>query len=151
MRELPTLYYITLHYITLHYIALHCIALHCIALHCIALHCIALHCIALHCIALHCIILYYIILYYIILYYSNASRASVTRTIWATYGQVRKNMSWFHMGDVISPYEMKSAESELAHDQNTTFHLGNLVDVFIWRIFIPPTYDLAFHRRDLGK
>ena len=67
------------------------------------------------------------------------------------YGQVRKNMSWFHMGDVISPYEMKSAESELAHDQNTAFHLGNLVDVFIWRIFIPPTYDLAFHRRDLGK
>ena len=45
--------------------------------------------------------------------------------------QMRKNMSQFHMGDVISPSEMKSAESELAPNQNTAFHLGNQVDVFI--------------------
>ena len=31
------------------------------------------------------------------------------------------------------------------------FHPGNRAGVFIWRIFIPPTYDLASHRRDLGK
>ena len=64
---------------------------------------------------------------------------------------VRKNMSRFHMGDVISPSEMKLARSELAPNQNTAFHLGNRAGVFIWRIFIPPTYDLASHRRDLGK
>ena len=56
-------------------------------------------------------------------------------------------MFQFHMGDVISPSAMKSAGSELAPSQNTAFHLGNQVNVFIWRIFIPSTYDLAFHRR----
>ena len=56
--------------------------------------------------------------------------------------QVRKNMSRFHMGDVISPSEMKSARRELAPNQNTAFHPGNRAGVFIWRIFIPPTYDL---------
>ena len=65
--------------------------------------------------------------------------------------QVRKNMSQFHMGDFISPSEMKSARSELSPNQNTAFHLGNRAGVFIWRIFIPPTYDLASQRRDLGK
>ena len=65
--------------------------------------------------------------------------------------QVRKNMSRFHMEDVISPSKMKSTESELTPNQNTAFHLDNRVNVLIWRIFIPPTYDLAFHRRDLGK
>ena len=65
--------------------------------------------------------------------------------------QVRKNMSGFHMGDVISPSEVKSTRGELAPNQNTAFHPCNRADVFIWRIFIPPTYDLASHRRDLGK
>ena len=65
--------------------------------------------------------------------------------------QVRKNISRFHMGDVISPSEVKSTRRELAPNQNTAFHPGNRADVFIWRIFIPPTYDLASHRRDLGK
>ena len=65
--------------------------------------------------------------------------------------QVRKNMSRFHMGEVISPSEMKSARTELAPNQNTAFHPANRAGVFIWRIFIPPTYDLASHRRDLGK
>ena len=60
-------------------------------------------------------------------------------------------MSWFHMGDVISPSEMKSARSELALNQNTAVHLGNWAGVFIWKIFIPPIYDLASQRRDLGK
>ena len=65
--------------------------------------------------------------------------------------QARKNISRFHMGDVISPSEMKSARSELAPHQNTAFHLGNRAGVFIWRIFIPPTYDLASQRQYLGK
>ena len=60
-------------------------------------------------------------------------------------------MSRFHMGDVLSPSEMKSARSELAPKQNTAFYLGNRASVFIWRIFIPPTYDHACQRRDLGK
>ena len=60
-------------------------------------------------------------------------------------------MSRFHMGDVISPSEVKSARRELAPNQNTAFYPGNRAGVFIWRIFIPPTYDLASHRRDLGK
>ena len=65
--------------------------------------------------------------------------------------QVRKNLSRFHMGDLISPSEMKSARRELAPNQNTAFHPSNQASVFIWRIFIPPTNDLASHRRDLGK
>ena len=60
-------------------------------------------------------------------------------------------MSRFHMGDAISPSEMKSAESELAHNRKTAFHLGNRADLFIWRNFIPPTYHRASDRRDLGK
>ena len=55
------------------------------------------------------------------------------------------------MGDVISPAEMKSARSYLAPNQNTAFHFDNRAGVLIWRIFIPPTNDLASHRRDLGK
>ena len=50
--------------------------------------------------------------------------------------QVRKNMSRFHIEDVISPSEMKSARRELAPNQNTAFHPGNRAGVFIWRIFI---------------
>ena len=65
--------------------------------------------------------------------------------------QARKNMSRFHMGDVISPSEMKSARSELAPNQNTVFHPGNRAGVFIRRIFIPPTYDLASHRHSIGN
>ena len=53
--------------------------------------------------------------------------------------QVRKNLSRFHMAGVISPSEMKSAESKLAANQNTVFHLGNRVDTFMWRNFIPLT------------
>ena len=60
--------------------------------------------------------------------------------------QVSKNMSQFHMRDVIWPSEMKSARRELAPNQNTAFHPGNQAGVFIWRIFIPPTYDLTSHR-----
>ena len=65
--------------------------------------------------------------------------------------QVRNNLFRFQMADVISPSEMKSARRELAPNQNTAFHPGNRAGVFIWRIFIPPTYDLASRRRDLGK
>ena len=46
---------------------------------------------------------------------------------------------------------MKSTGGELTPNQNTAFHLGNQAGVFIWRIFISPTYDLASYRRDLGK
>ena len=60
-------------------------------------------------------------------------------------------MSRFHMQNLVSLAEMKSAGSVLAPNQNTTFHLGNRAGVFTWRIFIPLTYDLASHRRDLGK
>ena len=85
----------------------------------------------------------------------NKGRVTGRLFIWYPLGeisrQVRKNMSRFHMGDVFSPSEMKSARSKLAPNQNTTFHLGNRADVFVWRIFILPTYDLASHRRDLGK
>ena len=59
-------------------------------------------------------------------------------------------MSRFHMGDVISPSEMKSARSELAPNENIASS-QQPGWVFIGRIFIPPTYDLASHRRDLGK
>ena len=65
--------------------------------------------------------------------------------------QVRQNMSRFHMGDFISLYEMKPTGGELTPNQNAAFHLGNRAGVFIWRIFISPTYDIASHRRDLGK
>ena len=65
--------------------------------------------------------------------------------------QVRQNMSRFHMGDFISPYEMESTGSELMPNQNTAFHLGNRAGVFIWRIFVSPTYDLDSYRRDVGK
>ena len=65
--------------------------------------------------------------------------------------QVRQNMSRFHMGDFISLYEMKSTGGELTPNQNVAFHLGNRAGVFIWRIFISPTYNLASYRRDLGK
>ena len=57
-------------------------------------------------------------------------------------------MSWFHMGDFIS----LSARWNLPEsNQNTAFHLSNQAGVFIRRIFISPTDDLASHRRDLGK
>ena len=65
--------------------------------------------------------------------------------------QMRQKMSWFHMGDFISLYEMKSTGSELTPNQDTAFHLANRAGVFIWRILISPTYDLASHRRYLGK
>ena len=69
----------------------------------------------------------------------------------APFHQARKNISPFHKRDVILPSQMKSPGSELAPNQNTAFHLGNQVDMFIWRTFIPFTYDLASDRQDLGK
>ena len=60
-------------------------------------------------------------------------------------------MSWFHIADFISLYEMESTGSKLKPNQNTAFYFGNRAGVFIWRIFISPTYDLASYRRDLGK
>ena len=69
------LYSTVLYCTALHCTALHCTALHCTALHCTALHCTALHCTALHCTALHCTAL--------------ANPASVTKTNWPTWGQLR--------------------------------------------------------------
>ena len=57
---------------------------------------------------------------------------------WRDILSSEEKLSWFHMGDVFSPSEMKSAEGELAPNRNTAFHLGRQVDVFIWRNFIPP-------------